>query len=137
MELNEDQIAFIRNDIRLRGIVISDIEESLVDHICCILEESEDMDFHEAYRKSIEAFGMNGIEWVQKESIKQINNRTIIMKKTMYAFGYLATILITTGLLFKIQHWPGASILLVLGIALLNFGFLPILFFSRFRSAVD
>ncbi len=56
------------------------------------------------------------------------------MKPGISILGYLAIALSTTGILFKLQHWPGAGILLILGIALLNFGFLPLLFLSKLRK---
>ncbi|QMU31598.1 hypothetical protein HUW48_17240 [Adhaeribacter radiodurans] len=59
------------------------------------------------------------------------------MKKMMYVFGYIAASLVTTGLLFKLNHWPGATILLVLGIALLNLGFLPLYFYERYKMATS
>jgi len=38
------------------------------------------------------------------------------MKKLAYVSGALTSMLALLGILFKIQHWPGAAILLVLGI---------------------
>lgn len=53
------------------------------------------------------------------------------MKKTINLFGFLATFMLSTGVLFKMMHWPFANILLVLAYLLLNFGFLPLFFFKR------
>jgi predicted RND superfamily exporter protein len=58
------------------------------------------------------------------------------MKKTMYLLGYLAVFLMTTGLLFKLQHWPGAAIMLTIAIALFNFGFLPLFIYGRYKRTV-
>jgi hypothetical protein len=56
------------------------------------------------------------------------------MKKTMYVLGYIAVLLSTTGLLFRTMHWPGASIMLVVGVVLLNVGFLPMFFYNRYKQ---
>lgn len=37
------------------------------------------------------------------------------MKRIIYGFGFLAAFLISTGLMFRIMHWPGATILLFVG----------------------
>ena len=95
-------------------------------------------DFYKSYTKAIDAFGENGLMKIQQETILLlILKREITMKKTMFVLGYIAVFLITSGILFKIQHWPGAAIMLVLGVALLNFGFLPMYFHDRYRQATN
>jgi len=47
------------------------------------------------------------------------------MKTVMKIFGVIAPALMSFGVLFKIQHWPGGSILLALGFLFLCFFFLP------------
>ena len=59
------------------------------------------------------------------------------MKKTMYILGFLAVLLSTTGLVFKLQPWPGAAVMLVTGVFLLNFGFSPIFFYNRYKKAIN
>lgn len=58
------------------------------------------------------------------------------MKAAMNIFGYLALFGITTGILFKQMHWPGASISLVTGVFLLNVGFLPLYFIDRYKKSL-
>lgn len=55
------------------------------------------------------------------------------MKAAISLIGYLAIAFTTTGLAFKLQHWPGAAVLLISGIFLLNFVFLPVYFFRKSR----
>ncbi|HLP14539.1 MAG TPA: hypothetical protein VK177_21590 [Flavobacteriales bacterium] len=76
-----------------------------------------------------------GCYFLQENALQVKNGGT--MKKSMYAMAYVAACLSSTGLLFKIQHWPGASIMLVLGVAILNFGFLPLYFLNRYRQSGD
>lgn len=47
------------------------------------------------------------------------------MKKFSYSSGIVAVLLVLLGVNFKIQHWPGAGIMLTLGIFCLVFVFLP------------
>lgn len=44
-------------------------------------------------------------------------------------------ILFMTGVIFKIQHWPGSSMLLLLGYILLLFMFIPSLLFARIKQS--
>lgn len=137
MELTLAQIEFIQRDIHTKGIRFDDLSDSLLDHICCIIEQDPNTDFDSAYKKSLLAFGENGLKTIQNQTIfLLILKRKIIMKKTMYLIGYIALFLSTTGLLFKLQHWPGAAIILTIGIALLNFGFLPMYFYDRYKKAI-
>jgi hypothetical protein len=37
--LDDKQVQFILNDIRRNGIELEDLQLSLLDHICCVIEE--------------------------------------------------------------------------------------------------
>jgi hypothetical protein len=49
------------------------------------------------------------------------------MKKLVYISGPIACGLIPIAYLFKKMHWPGASIILVVGVAIFSFVFVPTL----------
>lgn len=137
MEITNKHIALIRQDILEKGVKINDLTESLIDHICCSIENSCETDFKKAYSNALEIFGKNEFYIIQQETIYLLNlKRQIIMKKLMFTLGYVAVILCTTSILFKLQHWPGASVMLTIGIFLLNFGFLPMYFFDRYKRAI-
>ncbi|WP_417602381.1 GldL-related protein [Owenweeksia hongkongensis] len=138
MELTKQHIEFIQQDIHQKGIAMDDLAESLVDHICCSIENDTEGNFSLAYAKALKAFGEDGLQKIQDETFfLLILKREITMQKSMYIMGYMAAILATTGLLFKMMHWPGANIMLVSGIALLNLGFLPMYFYDRYKRAIS
>lgn len=56
------------------------------------------------------------------------------MKQKTYLTGLLTTALVFMGGIFKINHWPGAGIMLTVGILLLIFGFLPLALKSNYRA---
>ncbi|MBD3863504.1 hypothetical protein [Olleya marilimosa] len=56
------------------------------------------------------------------------------MKKSVYVLGFLALFTLSTASLFKIMHWPYAGILIFIGFFLLNFGFLPTLFYKLYKK---
>jgi hypothetical protein len=58
------------------------------------------------------------------------------MKRTVSVLGFFAFFTLSTGVMFKIMHWPGANVLLLAGFMLLNFGYLPVYFFQKYKAAV-
>jgi len=56
------------------------------------------------------------------------------MKNKIYYFGVAATLLTSGGGLCKIMHWPGANIMLFVGMVILAFVFLPLAFNSSFKA---
>jgi hypothetical protein len=55
------------------------------------------------------------------------------MKQKIYTLGIVSAIIIITGTMFKVQHWPGASILITLGTILLITVFLPAALINHYR----
>lgn len=57
------------------------------------------------------------------------------MKQKIYILGVIAAIIMFAGTIFKINHYPGAGILLIAGIAILLLLFLPFALANHYRSA--
>ena len=55
-------------------------------------------------------------------------------KPIYHIVGYITLSLILLGVLFKSQHWPGAAVMLTVGVTLTVFGFLPFYFRSSYRE---
>lgn len=56
------------------------------------------------------------------------------MKKTMYVLGIVAPVVVIIATIFKTQHWPGAGILLTLGLFTLGMIFLPMYVMVKIRD---
>jgi hypothetical protein len=56
------------------------------------------------------------------------------MKKSVYIPGIASTTLMLFGCMFKIMHWPGANILLILSVFLFCFYFLPMALITNYKS---
>ncbi|MGH1386319.1 hypothetical protein [Kordia sp.] len=54
------------------------------------------------------------------------------MKKSVYVLGFIALFTLSTAFLFEIMHWPYSGIMILIGFALFNFGFLPTLFYKLY-----
>lgn len=135
--LGDAEIDFIREDIRRRGVFTESLQENLLDHLCCYIEEQpeDDRPFEEVYAQALEAFGHNGLQQVQDETLFIINHSHLnTMKKLMYISGASASILLIAGAFFKINHWPGANVSLLLGTVMLTILFIPSFFYLRFKE---
>jgi len=60
-----------------------------------------------------------------------------ISYKLKYVFGYLGAALFLTGGVLKLLHWPGSGIALLLSVAIINFGFLPFLFYRIHKKSEE
>ncbi|MCB0478452.1 MAG: hypothetical protein KDC84_09835 [Crocinitomicaceae bacterium] len=58
-------------------------------------------------------------------------------RKLYFSLGFIAAFFISTGILFKYMHWPSASICIVCGMFVLNFGFLPLFFHDRYKNSLN
>jgi hypothetical protein len=122
---NIDQIS---NDIRNEEITFSHLLDDLIDHICCDVEYEmqSGLDFHDAYRRVKQKMGSGRrIREIQEETLYAVDSKYRKMKNTMKISGIAGTLIFGCATLFKIQHWPGAGILLTLGALILAFVFMP------------
>ena len=126
-DLTAAHIEIIADEVSKDGITLSHLRDELIDHICCQVEAAmrQGLSFDAAFKKTKDLIGHKGLKKVQEDTLLLINKKYRIMKKTMKTFGLVSMAMVTIGALFKIQHWPGASILLTLGFFLLATVFIP------------
>lgn len=126
-ELTLHHIDQISRDISRQEIVFSHLLHDLVDHVCCDVENEmqNGLSFSDAYRKVKEKMGSRRLKEIQEETLYSVDTKYRYMKTMMKISGVAGTILLGTAALFKIQHWPGAGIMMSLGALILAFVFLP------------
>ena len=56
------------------------------------------------------------------------------MKKILYLIGLISTIFTFLGSFFKIMHWPGASVMIIIGAFSFAFVFIPLLISIKFKE---
>ena len=135
--LSQQQIDFILSDIKSRGIEMEDLQVSLLDHICCLIESElePDGDFESFYRKIIPRFFKKELREIEEETILLLTFKNYYaMKKTMITTGTISVVSMIFGSFFKIMHLPGANVMLLLGIALASLIFMPLMFILRTRE---
>src|SRR5512136_727444 len=126
-ELSLQNIDRITHDVRRQQIVFSCLADELIDHICCDVESEMDggLTFLEAYTKVRQKIGKRRLKEIQEETLYAIDTKYRFMKNTIKISGVAGTILFGIAAMFKIQHWPGAGIMLTLGALILAFVFMP------------
>jgi hypothetical protein len=137
--LTDEQIDFIAEDIRRRGVSLKSLEDDLLDHICCFIEQTDDQrPFEQVYLGALDSFGHNGLQLIQDETLFLINQPYFNkMKKIAYITGTFASMALVLGSLFKLMHWPGANILLISGTLILTFLFVPYFFYTQFKEQTE
>lgn len=135
--VNDEQIDFILNDIRRRGVEMEDLQYNLLDHICCIIEQNLESggNFEDFYNKTIPKFFKHELWEIEEETILLLTYKNYYtMKKAMIYGGVISLSLIALGTVFKIFHWPGSAITLLLGFFILCFVFFPSALYLNYTS---
>lgn len=65
------------------------------------------------------------------QNLKSSTNKR---QKRIYIVGYISLMIYILGFVFKIMHWPGAAIMLMLGSVSLTTFFLPIYAYNKFKE---
>ena len=136
-QLSDKQIDHILNDIGARGVEMESLQQNLLDHICCIIEQDleENGDFESFYQKTIKTFYKDALWEIEEETLLLLTFKNYYtMKKAMIVSGTISTALLSMGLIFKFMHWPGASLGILLGIGTLSLIFLPLMFLLKIKE---
>jgi hypothetical protein len=136
-QLSDKQLDFILNDIRARGVEMESLQNDLLDHICCVIENNLEANgnFEDFYQKTIHTFYKHELWEIEEETISVLTFKNFyVMKKLMIISGVISATLLSLGLIFKFMFWPGASLFVVLGILGASFIFLPLMFTLRIKE---
>jgi hypothetical protein len=135
--LTNQQIQSIADDIASRGIAMVSLQHDLLDHICCIIEHEleADGDFGRFYPTVISRFYQSELKEIEDETVHLLTNKHLYtMKKAMILSGGSSVAILTAGVILKFLHLPGAAVLIVLGIFVMSFIFLPLMFTLRIKE---
>ncbi|MCF8276420.1 MAG: hypothetical protein K9J17_06780 [Flavobacteriales bacterium] len=137
VELTELQVELIDAYIKENGVAQSELQENLLDHLCTSIETQlqQGKSFEEAFQYTINLFGPGGLKQVQTETFKLLTEMNAIMKKVTFGFGLTSTFLLLAGTIFKLMHWPGANIMVLLGAAFLALVYLPLILTHKLKES--
>lgn len=134
--LTDDEVDQVHDLLVAKGISYSALKEELLDHMCCLIEGMMECgtQFSQALNKATDTFGPDGIERAQEATLYLLNLRHRKMKNATSILGMAGGLLTISGTLFKILHYPGASILLVLGLGIIALLFMPMALFVNLKN---
>jgi len=126
-ELSLSDIEKISREVRAQEITYSHLADELIDHICCDVENQmqKGLSFSEAYRKVKIRMGSRRLKEIQEETLYMVDTKYRNMKNAMKISGITGTVLSGFAVIFKLQHWTGAGVLMTLGSLILALIFMP------------
>lgn len=137
MELNDTQVELVSAYIRQNGVAQEGLHDDLLDHICTGIENRmrQGDSFEDAFLHTVRLFGPGGLMQVQQDTFQLLTEINATMKKVTFTFGLTSTFLLLAGTIFKLMHWPGASIMIVLGAGLLVLAYLPLILHYKLKES--
>ena len=136
-KITDRDVEFILGDIKARGVVLEDLQDNLLDHICCIIEDEmkEEEDFMTFYESVLPKFFKEELKEIQVETENLLRFKNFYSMKKILKISGIATVVFTVlGALLKTFHLPGAGVCIVLGGFLLSLIFLPLLIAIKFKD---
>ena len=127
MKLSHNQIEVIRAQIA-RSIHLQTLQDDVLDHVCCALEDSEALDgeFEMAVHAAVNDLAPEGLVRLQRDTLLLLNVKHIVMKRFMYALGLVTAITSSMGICFKLLHLKGADFLLTYGLLSFTLLYVPL-----------
>lgn len=110
--ISDENIALIRKHLRKNGITNRDLEEDLLDHICCNIQDQmhSGTDFNKAFQTVIKPFGV--LREIQVKTNKAIINRGGILDNLGSVLNYFMTFLcFLLGVIFFVGPLLGAILI--------------------------
>lgn len=135
--ITDEEVIFIDHDLTARGIVLEELRDNLIDHICCVIEHESTIeeDFYKCYERVLPQFFEEELQEIQRETDNLLQFKNFYtMKKIMNISGISTVFLILVGAFFKAFHLPGAAVILILGGISFVFFFLPILILIKLKD---
>jgi len=137
MELKEMYKNHILEILKTENISDYALKEEFFDHLCSVVEEKYkgQIDFRTFIKSEINSMAPQGLKLLELQTNFASNSKSyIIMKKFIYVFGLLSSILLAVGVLFKLMSWPRANMALFIGVLALFLVFVPYITISRLGS---
>lgn len=135
--ISDDELDFILNDIKANGVVIEDLQNNLLDHICCVIENEMPLneDFYKFYKQILPRFFKKELKELQLETEKLLTFKNYYaMRNTLKITGIVSALFTILGASLKVLHYPGAGIFIQLGGILFSLVFLPLMIVLKFKD---
>lgn len=138
MTVSPEQINIIREQVELGRVTSSTLQDDLVDHLCCEVENKlqSGRSFEACLSEALYELAPHGLYEIQRETNFLLSSKNLInMKKLTYLIGLLSAMAMSFGWLLRILRM-GETGNAVFAFGALGFValFLPMLGFNYFRD---
>lgn len=136
MIVTDEQIEYIARNLEFYGISSEELRNDVLDHICTHIESGNFDNFEIAYKDALQKFGgYSAMSTLERDRYMLVTfKKNLRRQKLIYTLAFITAFTLLLGTLFKIMHWPYASILIFTGFILLIFGCLPLYFYQRYQT---
>lgn len=139
MRLSLEQVALVKEYVRQSGIRNPDLQNDVVDHLCCAIEikMAGGAELQTALDEAAAELAPEGLIRIQDETVFLLNSTKIIrMKKVTYTIGALSAMSFVLGWCFGMMHWLGARELSIFGLLGFVLLYVPLLIIDRFKTKI-
>jgi hypothetical protein len=127
MSLTQDQLKHVRTEVDKSGISIVTLKDDVLDHVCCETEArmKSGKSFQDSLMEAIYELAPEGLKQLEADTMYLLNqNKHLHMKKITFFVGFVCSMQISLGWLFKFLE-PNSSLgNLLFGVGF--FGFLSL-----------
>jgi hypothetical protein len=111
VKLTSSQLETIRQEVDFSEISISTLQDDLLDHLICSVEDklNDGNSFSYALNNSVLELAPKGFKQIEKETIDLLNHNSIPMKKLTYSIGLVTSMMMAVGLALSTLRWPGGG----------------------------
>jgi len=139
MRMTEEQEFKIAQFVDNNGLRLKSLRDDILDHLCCVVEikMKKGESFDQALQEGVTELAPEGLRDIERKTIFLLNyKRIIIMKRFMYVAGFIGAFILTTGVTFKILHYPYANMLSTIGFLVLLLIYVPLLTVDKYKVAI-
>ncbi|MGY3792895.1 hypothetical protein [Aquimarina sp. 433] len=139
MRLDEEQEKRIEEFVDMQDFRLVSLRDDILDHLCCVVESDlrAGKTFDQSLKDAVFDLAPNGLIDLEKKTFFLLNSKRIIMmKKLMYLIGFIGSLTLTTGIVFKLLWYPGANMLLMTGFLVLLLIFVPMVTIDKYKVTI-
>ena len=134
MIIDEGQISFVKGYLIGNGVSSYSLQEDLLDHFCCVIEEDMEagQPFDHSFSNAVERITPEGPEKIQNDLNYLLTiKKNIMLRKLVFMASYLSVLTILLGLALRIPQILSANatlLLVMVGILLFSVTTVPYFF---------
>jgi hypothetical protein len=115
--LNQNQVNIVHDLLVSQGVSYKALQLDLLDHLCCMVEKKMDngLEFEESLSLSTHEFGLSNFSEIQEATFHLLTSKLNKMKKVISVIAIVTALFVMMGIGFKIYHYQGAGVLLIMG----------------------